>query len=150
MSLITPNHERLKIISEVVREELGQHESRGGKYYDEQAGKIAARAIHTCMPELAMMQQTRLIVEAENGLLLVDDDESVSQSDIHVEAKLERVSIQVAKSVIPGFDAPVEYSDYDLYAVLVPRYIDPNPQDIVFGQELYVPFSGIERFESAA
>ncbi len=149
MTLITPNHEKLKIISEIVREELYRHESMGGKYYDEHAGQIAARAIHTCMPELTKMQHTRLIVEAEHGVLLETDDVT-SHKGVRVEAQLQRVAIQqlVILENIDGL--PIDFSGYDLCAVLVPRYVDPDPQDIVFGQELYLPFSSIGRFESAA
>ncbi len=143
------NHERLQAISDVVREELSRHEEKGGVYHDLQAAIIAKKAIETCMPGLAELQNSRIIVEASAAVLLGDED-PLSLDGIHVEGAFQRISIQQVISSIESGETPLQLSTFDLCAVLTPQYADPDPRDLVFGKELYVPFKSIDLFEQAA
>lgn len=147
--LLPNNSEKIQTISEVFREDIARHEANGGTYYDEKAGQIAKQAIDTFMPGFAELRQGRLIVDAARGITL--QGEQITRHDgLHVEAKLARVSIQQLTSTIEeeGLGA-VSLTNYDLFAVLEPRYKDPDPVDIVFGDELLIPFADIERFDLA-
>lgn len=144
---IPSNHERIQTISELFRADIDRHEAKGGTYDDEEAARLAAEAIQTCMPELAKLQNERLVVEAGQGIAL-EGKQFTRFEGLRVEAKLARVSIQQLVSTIKDeeFDS-VRFSSFDLFAVLTPRYVDPDPTDIVFGEELLVPFAEVERFE---
>ena len=149
--LLPQNHEKIQTISEIFKEDMDRHEMNGGAYHDEKAGELAARAIQSLMPELADMRQTRIAIEANTGMV-IEGSRSKAYNGVYVQATLERVAIQ---SMVTKFPADASgFSDqlnqYDLFAVFKPRYTDPNPQDLVFGQEILVPFSDITRFESAA
>jgi hypothetical protein len=147
--LLPNNSERIQTISEVFRENIERHEENGGTYYDERAGLIAKEAIETFMPGLVNLQGQRLVVEAIQGIAL-HDERAVPHEGLHVEAKLTRVSIQQLTSTIKdkGFGT-VALTSYDLFAVLEPRFKDPDPVEIVFGDALLVPFAGIEHFDLA-
>lgn len=147
--LLPNNSDRIQTISEVFRKDIERHEANGGTYYDEKAGQLAKEAIATCMPDLVKLQKERLIVEAARGITL-QGDQVAHHEGLHVEASLARVSIQQLVSTIEDDElGSVALSNFDLFAVLVPHYIDPDPVDIVFGDELLVPFSEIEHFEPA-
>jgi hypothetical protein len=147
--LLPNNSERIQTISEVFREDLERHAENGGTYYDERAEQLAKEAIETFMPGFATLRQGRLVVEAARGITL--QGEQVTRHDgLHVEAKLARVSIQQLTSTIEDEDfGAVSLTNYDLFAVLEPRYKDPDPVGIVFGDVLLVPFADIERFDPA-
>lgn len=145
--LLPSNPERIQTISEIFRKDIERHEENGGTYYDERAGQIAKEAIETFMPGFASLRQQRLIVEAARGITL-QGDQVARHEGLHVEAKLARVSIQQLTSTIEDEDfGSVALTNYDLFAVLEPRYKDPDPVEIVFGDALLVPFAEIERFE---
>jgi len=143
--LLPQNHERIQTISELFREDMDRHEMEGGHYYDEKAGELAALAIKTLMPHLVDMQQTRVVVEADKGLL-IEGEAPRAYEGVHVEATLERVAIQALMTRV-GDDT---LNMYDLFAVFRPHYTDPEPDDLVFGNELFVPFADISKFEQAA
>ncbi len=147
---IPSNHERMQTISEIIREELNVHESNGGVYHDDIAGQIAARAVQTCMPSLASMRGERVLVEANAGISLQDSVASGFEG-VRVEARLERVAIQSLVRILDESnpDQPLLLTTYDLFAVMRPRYVDPDPQDIVFGDELLIPFEEVRMFEPA-
>lgn len=145
---IPRNHEKIQTISEVFREEMDKHEQAGGKYYDDTAVHIAGHAIQTLMPELVDMQRSRVIIEANTGISIENDTDTPSFEGIHVEALLERVSIQQVIADI-ALNPLTRITRYELCAVLRPRYIDPDPQDIVFGNTLVVPFQEVQYFEAA-
>jgi hypothetical protein len=148
--LIPSNVERLRTISDIVREELDEHVREGGAYYDERAGQIAARAIQTIMPGLVDMQGSRVVVEAERGIAVLDDEaEQPSFAGVSVEAQLQRVSIQQAVHNLRIDGSELSYVTHDLFAVLTPRFLEPDPVDIVFTKELYIPFGSVENFDPA-
>lgn len=153
---VPTNPERMQTISEIVAEKLEAHVRRGGTYYDDGAEAIAAQAIHTCMPQLPSLLDTRVTVAANSGLSLVESNtprvgfEAQHHQGIHVIGGLGRVSIQTIVSTMGAGPDALQMSRYDLFAVIKPRYMNPDPVDIVFGNELCVPFSGVTRFEPAA
>ena len=145
---IPSNREKIQIISELFREGMDKHELTGGKYYDDTAVALAGHAIQTFMPEIASWQQNRVVVEANSGLL-IDGANVTTLEGMAVEARLERVSIQQLIGNVAIGDIGLSIDHYDLFAVLRPRYVDPDPQDIVFGEEVMVPFSEVRLFEAA-
>lgn len=148
--MLTPkNHDKLQVISGIVQDGLGKLEEEDIPYYDPRAEKIAAHAIKTCMPELASMAGERILVEALQGVS-IDGNDSAGHDHVRVHGVLQRVSIQriVEQAYIEGTEFST--SRHDLCAVFTPRYVDPDPSDIVFGQELYVPFGTITEFERAS
>jgi hypothetical protein len=147
--LIPSNAEKIKTISEIFREEINDHVNAGGAYYDDRAGQIAAQAIHTIMPDLVDMQGSRVVVESLSGIGSASnqDKDYSSFTGLRVEAELKRVSIQQAVHNLMIGDTGLSYVSYDLFAVLSPRFEEPDPVDIVFSQELYVPFGSVEQFD---
>jgi hypothetical protein len=142
-----PNHKKLQRISDHVRLSLMQHETQGGTYYDDTAEQIAGFAIQTVMPELASMRGERVEVEAERALALTDEKEALWLNGMRVEATFQRVGIQMIVSTL--YDT-YSSSSYDVFAILRPHYIDPDPREIVFGDELYVPFERVSGFKLAS
>lgn len=136
----------MKRISEVVRDEMSSHIHNGGAYHDDQAGNIAARAIRLHMPELADLQGERVAVEADGALSLGFGDPQHFREAI-VKARFERVSIQQYEASHYIDDLEITFVEHDLFAVLVPEYVDPDPVAIEFGNELIVPFNYVVEFE---
>lgn len=145
---IPSNHERIQTISEVVQEQLERHREQGGKRDDDKATRIAARAIQELMPQLVEMQRSRVTVEASRGFSVLNRT-SKKIDGLHVQAKLQRVAVNELISTMGTDDDYVALSTFDLHAVLLPRYEDAEPWDLIYGEELYVPFSDIQLFESS-
>lgn len=146
---VSNNRERLQTISEVVRIQIAEHIEQGGAYYDERAGQIAARAIKEFMPELFAMSQQRLVVEADGGITFQNKEASFLGNGLRVEARLEKVGLQALIGIHSDAELhlSVELSDYDLFAVLRPLYVNPEPVEIVFSDAVMVPFEEIQLFE---
>lgn len=148
--LLPSNAQKLQTISEIFKDGMEALCAKGASYYDERAEQLAAQAIRSCMPELATFAQSRITAEALQGISL-GDDEAQPFDGVHVGgAVLQRVSIQkiIEQVQIDGLE--FETSTHDLCLVMVPTYLDPDPKDIVFGHELYVPFGTVVHFEPAA
>lgn len=64
-----------------------------------------------------------------------------------VGATLAAVQIQELHEIIGGGEDSVELVRHDLCAVLVPRFVDPDPVDLVFSDGLYVPFGSFRLLE---
>ena len=146
--LVPKNHEKIQIISGLISGGIDEAERRGAKYYDDSVAEFAATAIRDCMPELVTMQNSRIEIEASKGVSATDEDIRIFDG-LFVEALLKRISIQKLISIETIEDEEFTISNYDLFAVVVPRYVDPDPIDIAFGSELYVPFGAVEKFEPA-
>lgn len=139
----------IRSISEVVSEQLAEHQKTGGHYYDERSGVIAATAINAIMPELVTLQKERVKVEMSAGFLI--EGGAVHTLDrAFTEGVLARISIQqiVRLDDSLGTDTPLAFDDFDLFAVVEPRYANTDPSDIVFGDELLVPFREVQLFEA--
>lgn len=145
---IPKNHEKLQVISEIIADGYGKLEQDGVPYYDDRVFGLAQQAIRDCMPELVRMSGEVMTIEASRGVSLEDTD-SRSFNGLHVSGTFERASIQQLIEAAMFEEASLDMSTLDLCAVITPRYVDPDPQDIIFGKELYVPFSSITAFEPA-
>ena len=144
-----PNHERLQTISDILKGDLEMLDAKGVPYYDPRAEKCAAFAIKTCMPHLGNLSGERVEVEGLQGISL-DAQDVASYENIHVGGVFRSVHIQKIIETAGFEDREFSFSSFDLCAVIVPDYKDPEPTDIIFGKELYVPFSMITKFETAA
>jgi hypothetical protein len=145
--LIPKNHEKLQVISEIVADGFDRLERDGVPYYDDQVFNLARQAIETCMPELLRMSGEVMTIEAMQGISLLDSDNSTPFDGLHVRSVFKRVSIQQLLESATLDDVSLQTSTLDLCVVMTPAYVDPDPQDIVFGKELYVPFSFVTEFE---
>lgn len=101
------------------------------------------------MPELGSLQKSQLVVDASRAIVL-GDDLAESYEGVHVQATLTRISLQELVSTVPKTEPPLTYTSFDLCAVFEPRYIDPDPQELVFGQEVFIPFRDVTRFDIAS
>ena len=142
------NHEMMNITSELMRTEFALHELEGGEYDDDTTKQMAQRVIFSCMPHIADFLQQRVIVEAPKAHLLDNDDPRPIEG-LHVEAKFKNIEFQpvLKKERLEGFMGSLLLQDYDLFAVVRPQYHDPEPDEIVFGDEVMVPFGEVTLFE---
>lgn len=143
------NHEKLHLISDGVGEALANHVDTGGHYYDGISAHIAARAIHGIMPELMQLRKSRIVIEAGAGVALDIAGRSETLEGLRVEAQFERVSIQGLLATMGSGESALSMMSYDLCAILKPEYVDPEPLEIVFGEEIYVPFGSINLFNTS-
>lgn len=144
---IPKNHEKLQAISEIVADGFDRLERDDVSYYDNRVADLALQAILVCMPELVRMYSEVMTIEAMQGVSIGDDD--MSFDGLRVSSIFRRVSIQQLIESATIEDVSLQTSKIDLCAVMTPVYIDPDPQDIVFGKELYVPFASITEFETS-
>lgn len=147
---IPKNHEKLQVISEIVSDGLDKLEDEGGKYYDDRAYAVAQQAVHDVMPELVRLSGERVAVEAYRGIGVGDTENRTFNGGLFANGVLKSILIQqmVHQETLDD-DMAVDTSFYDLCAVIVPRYAEADPQDIVFSSMLYVPFGTITKFEAA-
>ncbi len=151
--LIPSNPDKLHACSTVVQDGLDRLNAEGIPYYHDRSEQIAAHAISVCMPELRDYAKQLITIEANTAVSIEQEDDersSNSLTGIHVGGILRSISIQQIIEQMTFDNANVETMRHDLCAVIVPRYYDPDPKDIVFGKELYVPFSEITGFELRA
>ncbi len=145
--MIQNNADQLHRISDIVSDEIERHIAQGGQYYDETASVIAARAIRDYMPQLATFQGNQVTVESQMALL-AEGASYQRLSGARTKAVLSRVCIQqVIESTGEG-DSEVVLSRHDLFMTLTPQFVDPDPDIIVFGNELYVPFCEVRRLDA--
>ncbi len=169
------NHEVMNIASEMMRQEYALHELEGGEYDDPVTKKMARRIILSCMPHIMDFLHARVTVEASQAHLLVTSrveapsgvtsepkgdehlTEAVVDTDIrpidglHVQAKFKNVEFQptIRHEQLEGYSGSLLVEEYDLFAVVRPQYIDPEPGEIVFGDEVMVPFREVNLFEAS-
>jgi hypothetical protein len=147
----------MNIASEMMRQEYAQHELEGGEYDDETTKKMARRVLLTCVPHIIEFMHTRVVVEAPSAHILntnIDEFVDGITADIdvrpieglHVQAKFKNVEFQPIVRQ-EDYNGPLFIEQYDLFAVVRPQYIDPEPDAIVFGDEVMVPFSEIALFQ---
>lgn len=146
---ISKNHEKLSAISEIVHEEVSRHLEMGGAYHDDTSFLIAAKAIKLCMPELVNLSGERVVMQASRGIS-IELQEAAAYDGIAVSAKFERVCLQQLIEQMGDEENQIQIDSFDLCAVMRPVYLDPDPKDLVFGDELYVPFGAVEQFEAAS
>ena len=153
------NHEVMNIASEMMRQEYALHELEGGEYDDEMTKKIAQKVILTFMPHIMDFMHERVIVEAPqahilNTTLAKVAGETLTETDVrpveglHVEAKFKHVEFQptIRREHLEGYCGSLLVEEYDLFAVVRPQYVDPEPDAIVFGDEVMVPFREVSLF----
>ena len=146
------NHEVMNIASEMMRQEYALHELEGGEYDDEMTKKIAQKVILTFMPHIMDFMHERVIVEAPqahilNTTLAKVAGETLTETDVrpveglHVEAKFKHVEFQptIRREHLEGYSGSLLVEEYDLFAVVRPQYVDPEPDAIVFGDEVMSP-----------
>ncbi len=152
------NHEVMNLASEMMRQEYAQHELEGGQYDDETTKKIARRVLLTCVPHIMKFMHSRVIVEAPvahvlNTSINEFDDGITTDIDVrpieglHVQAKFKNVEFQPIMRQ-DSYDGPLFVEQYDLFAVVRPQYVDPEPDEIVFGDEVMVPFGEVALFQA--
>jgi hypothetical protein len=155
------NHELLNVASELMRQEFAIYELDGGEYDDAVAKLMAKKIINACMPQIMDYLNERVVVEAskahlietkpaEPSVLDTPDATDVRPFDgLHVEAKFKHVEFQpvILNEHIEGFNGSLIIQDYDLFAVVQPQYFDAEPDEIVFGDAVMVPFGDVTRFD---
>jgi len=150
------NHEVMNIASEMMRAEYARHELEGGEYDDETTKKMARRVLLTCVPHIMEFMHSRVIVEAPAAHVLNTninefDDGITTEIDVrpieglHVQAKFKNVEFQPIVRQ-EEYNGPLFVEQYDLFAVVRPQYVDPEPDAIVFGDEVMVPFREVSLF----
>lgn len=142
-------HEKLQTISHVAGKAIHEYVDDGGATDDAIAECIASGAIDTIMPELQGLVHTRIALEASHAFSIQQPEKPVPLERVRLYAHLGAVSIRTIISTWEGGDTQLTLEDFDLHLVLVPRYIEPEPDKIAEGYELYVPLKGIEFFEPA-
>lgn len=144
-----PYADQLRASSESFQESMNALQQQGVTYYDDRAYQAAKRAIQNFAPELLSMSGERIAVEAELGVGLEDGDPR-KYGGLAVKAILRSVQIQEIHEFIEEDGSQIELVRHDLCALLVPKYVDPDPVDIVFSGELYVPFGTVTALNPAA
>lgn len=144
--LVPTQSEKLQVCSAVIQDELLQLHEEGIPYYSDRAAKIAAHAVMTFVPELSELARSTVLVEASQAVSIDNEDSLSFSGGIHVAGVLRSVQIQQVIEEANFEGIPLSSIRFDLCAVLTPKYIDPDPVDIIFGKELYVPFGAITEF----
>ena len=134
--------------------ELEQDETRFGLNLDlsqnDHVFVIARNAIEKFMPELVALTDERVRVGSELGICLSPDGRSQSaHSGIGVLATFRAIKIKSSIETLETSDGAVTLTNYDLYALLIPKFADPDPVDIISEGKIFVPFGQIEAFEAA-
>jgi|GEM_PF-1849307 len=142
-------HEKLQTISRVAGKAIHEYVDDGGAADDVIAECIASGTIDTIMPELRGLVHTRIALEASHAFSIRQPEKPVPLEDVRLYAHLGAVSIRTIISTWESSNSHLTVEDFDLHLVLVPRYIQPEPDTIAKGYELYVPLNGIEFFEPA-
>ena len=153
------NHEVMNIASEMMRQEYALHELEGGEYDDETTKMMARRVLLSCVPHIMEFMHERVTVEAPQAHVLTTKltkvaGETLDETDVrpieglHVEAKFKNVEFQptIRREHLEGYTGSLLVEEYDLFAVVRPQYIDPEPDAIVFGDEVMVPFREVSLF----
>lgn len=146
--------ERMNTIAEIVKLEVDTHITEGGMYYDDQAKLIARKAMVSCMPDMPNFLQRSIVVDSEDSLLFEDlggkplKGTTVKKIEgVHVLARLSKIELQAFRLTTPELGGEIDLYDYGMFAVMEPVFVDPNPGEIAFGDELYIPFGGVMSFE---
>lgn len=143
------SREKLNSISEIVAGEIEGIVERGGTYDNDDAYEAAARAVRTIMPELVELSGERVAIEAYRAVGIEEEQKTKTYSGMFTQGVLRSIVIQQLVSEEMLDDIPIDTTMHDLCAVVVPRYADSDPGDIVFSQVLYVPFGTVTKFEAA-
>lgn len=141
--------DQLRACSDSFQDSMVTLQEQGVSYYDDRAYDAARRAIQTFAPDIVAMSGERAQVEADLGVAL-EEEMSRKYGGLAVNAILRGVQIQELHEVVEEGGAKIELVRHDLCALFVPRYVDPDPVDIVFSGELYVPFGSFTLLEPAA
>lgn len=155
------NHEMMHVASEMMRQEFALYELEGGEYDDVATKLMAKHVIHTFLPHVMDYLNERVIVEAPKahlietvpatkGVLPTPETTNVRPFEgLHVEAKFRQVEFQpvIRREHVESFNGSLLIQDYDLFAVVQPQYFDAEPDQIVFGDAVMVPFGEVTRFE---
>lgn len=143
--------EKLRTASDLFREEAGVLVEKGARYYDDAIFDTAVSALQRVVPEIAALAHSRVGVES-GRVVSIDtrDHSSISFGGVVVEATLKGIILQELREEADFDGVALDRDVIDLCAVLLPRYVDPNPVDVVLRDELYVPLSGIRSLESVA
>lgn len=140
---------RSYIISEIVSSEIEEIVEQGGRYDDDSSYAAAVQAVKIIMPELVELSGERVAIEAYRAVGIEEEEKSRTYSGMFTQGVLRSIVIQQLVSEEMLDDMPVDTTMHDLCAVVVPRYTDSDPGDIVFSQVLYVPFGTVTKFEAA-
>ena len=149
------NAEKLRRISRYFKDgvaELEQDAADSSYNFsqNDHAFDIARRAIEQFMPELVALTNERVRVGSELGICLSRDKrEQDTHEGISVLATFRAIEIQSSIERMEISDGDITFTNYDLCALFIPKFVDPDPVDIVFGGELFVPFGRIEEFTAA-
>lgn len=139
---------QLRACSEVFQQSMYELQQRGVAYYDDRAYQAARDAIATYVPDVVAMSGGRVGVEAELGVAL--EGKTLRKfGGVAVNAVLHAVDIQELHEVIEEGGVSIELVRHDLCGLFVPVFVDPDPVELVFGDELYVPFGAITQLDPA-
>ena len=140
---------QLQASSEAFQQSMETLQTRGVAYHEDPAYIAARQAIENFTPDLLGMSGERVQLEADLGVA-IDEQTSRKYGGLAVSAILRGVQIQELHEVVEDGNYSLELVRYDLCALLSPRFVEPDPVDLLFSGELYVPFSSVTLLEPAA
>lgn len=119
--------------------------AQGISYDDDRAYDAARSAIQLIAPGLLTVSGERVGVEADTGVA-IEGKRARFFGGIAIGAELRRVSIERIQQDEQLEGIRLSTVRHDLCAVLVPDYLRPDPIDLIFMSEIYVPFSSLVGF----
>lgn len=146
MTLLLPSmQEKFRTASDIFQDEALPLYDRGISPDDPLIRSIAIKAVSTILPELNTIffgRSLPITVDSSLAVSVCMDDAFpyLSHQDAHTSGTLKHIDSEQI-TIERGFSDPVTGIDICLY--VDPRYTNPDPVDIVFGETLCVPFSQI-------
>ena len=133
-------HDRLQECSWAIDEQMRNLEGMGHDFRSDRALQIAALSLKTYVPEILGMSGERVRIETEECLSIANDDDIDRFGEASFGGTLARISLQQLsrQERLEGLPE-LHTTRYDLCLVMTPQIVDPEPVDLVFGTEVWVP-----------
>lgn len=135
--------EKALAISDIVVESYDARSRADEDFDSDRMYSVAKTAISTIMPELVDMTGERVKIEAYRGIS-IDEAVTTAHDGIYTVGSLRRIMLQKRVETVDFGELEYQSQMVDVCAVITPHYKDPDPVDLVFADELVVPFVGIQ------
>lgn len=119
----------------------------GVPYYDDRIYTAARIAVRNYVPVIANLKDNRVAVGAEYGAAL-NGSEVMALGSLAVNAEFSGIYARERRTIVCVGNQEVEIVQLDLNAELVPRFAEPDPVDMVFYNEIVIPFGAIRSFDA--
>lgn len=138
-----PNIEKLQLCSMAFSERMALLDEEGITYHSDTANAAAAQAIQSNYPDFTELLNRTVQLEAMEAVSLGGEQTYRFKGRINVAGVLRTIRIQQLTSSEYLEDISLTMNRYDLCAILVPEYEESSHDEILSGDQLYVPFSAI-------